>query len=292
MVNTRTKDFKRIEGRLNALTADYSRKFLINANSPDIDSLLFSLTHRFGAIQYHTGLIEKHLQKIVDEAINDGVNFMRKHIGIDFQLAFLFDDLVFNMMSFYDYFASYILYIAYDEEIRGRAKGYDPLIRNEHKYDHLDKISFYLRWTAVAKMCKPKPEQKQLIGEPNKFVSTEFSKIIHKHDQKFIEPLRKFRDRVIHNNTAHPSIKFKFVGGDENIIEFKTLSSLLEKFKSYSENFEEAVNNLSEDFLESVEDIIFAIDAYIEENRRVPKGEEFFLYEHEIEEYKKKGIID
>lgn len=292
MVDTRIKDFNRIEGRLNALTENYSRKFLKKPDCPDIDSLLFSLSHRLRAVQYHSELIDNHLQRIVFEAINDGVNYMRKHNDLDFPLAFLFDDLVFNMMSFYDYFASYILYIAYDKEIRSRAKDYDPLIRKEHKYDHLDEVIYFLSWTAIARMCKPKPEQNKIIEEPNKFINTDLAKTIHPYDQKIVEPLSKFRNGLIHNKTAHPSINFKFVGGDGNVINFKTPFSLLEKFKSYSENFEEAVNQLTDDFLESVEDIILAAEAYIENNRRVPKGEEFFLYKHEIDEYKKKGIID
>lgn len=282
-METFKKDFQRVEGRIAPLTLDYIRKFL-NQGCNDIYLLRYGLIHRIGAVHYHAKLLDDYIGKITHLANGPYDDYIHREMQLNFRLSYFFDDLIFNMMSFYDYFAGFICYITYDKEIREMAEGYNPLNDKEHKYEHLTNALYQMSWTSIARLCKKEPEQKQLLGiKENRFYQTELAKVINNHDQKFVEQLSRFRNRIIHNEVSSPIINITYVGAGPNKIRFQTPKNLIERFPDFPQELDEATEIMLKSFLDGVEQIILSMRDYIENNRRIPKGGEIYKYKSEIE---------
>jgi hypothetical protein len=283
-MKTFKKDFQRVEGRIPPLTLDYIRKFL-NQGCKDIYLLRYGLIHRLGAVHHHAELLNDYMGKVSHLANSSYDEYIHREMQLNFRLSYFFDDLIFNMMSFYDYMAGFLCYIAYDKEIREMAEGYDPLNNEEHKYEHLSNALYNMSWTSVARLSKEEPEQKQLLGiTENKFHKTKLAEIVNEHDNKFVEQLSRFRNRIIHNQVASPIISVTLVGSGPNEIDFRTPKNLIDRFPTYPQELDKATEVMLNSFVDGVEQIILAMRDYIENNRRIPKGEEIYKYKSELEE--------
>lgn len=274
----------RINGRIVPLSLEYLRK-IINQGCNDIYLLRNGLSHRIGALIFHEDVLQNMIKNITKDALENPFDFHSngKDIIYTFRLSYLFDDIIFNMMAFYDYLASFIGYILYDDEIRSLAEDYDPLNQNEVNVDHLRAVLYKMSWTEIATMCKSGATKKFLKFEGNKFHGTELSTVISNHDTQFIEGLSRYRNRIIHNESDSPNLQLTISIPENSRIKFYTPSSFEKYFSPAHEDFKESLDLLINNFADSIEEIFNALENYIETNRRVEKGKEFILYKHELE---------
>lgn len=275
----------RINGRIVPVSLEYMRK-IINQGCNDIYLLRNGLSHRIGAIIFHEDILQNMIKNITKDALDNPFDFHSngKDLIYTFRLSYLFDDLIFNMMSFYDYLAGFIGYIVYDEEIRSLAEGYDPLNQKEKKVDHLRGVLYKMSWTEIAKMCKGGTNKKILKFKGNKFFGTELSKVISTHDEKFIEGLSRYRNRIIHNESDSPNLHLTISIPSNSKIKFFAPPSFEKYFSKSPKNFEEALDLLINSFADSIEEIFNALENYIESNRKVERGKEFVQYKHELKD--------
>jgi len=275
----------RINGRIGPVSMEYMRK-IINQGCNDIYLLRNGLNHRVGALIFHVDILLNMIKNIRKDALENPFEFHTngKDLVYTFRLSYLFDDLVFNMMSFYDYLASFIGYIVYDEEIRSIAEGYNPLNQNENNVEHLREVLYKMSWTVIAIMCKKGPNKKFLKFKGNKFYGTELSNVISTHDNNFIEGLSRYRNRIIHNESDSPNLNLTIGIPSGSEIKFFTPPSFEKYFNEAPENFEEALNSFINSFADSIEEIFDVLENYIESNRKVEKGKEFVQYKHELGE--------
>lgn len=284
-MSSKKSRLSRINGRIVPVSMEYMRK-IINQGCHDIYLLRNGLSHRIGALIFHEDVLRNMINNIRDDALENPFDFHSngKDLIYQFRLSYLFDDLIFNMMSFYDYLAGFIGYIVYDEEIRSLAEGYDPLDQNEKNVDHLRGVLYKMSWTEIAKMCKGGPNKKFLKFKGNKFTGTELSTVIKNHDEKFIEGLSRYRNRIIHNESDSPNLHLTISIPSNSRIKFFTPPSYEKYFSKAPENFEEAVDLLIDSFADSIEETFNALENYIESNRKVERGNEFVQYKHELNE--------
>jgi hypothetical protein len=283
-MNSKKSRLNKINGRVAPVTLEYMGK-IINQGCNDIYLLRNSLNHRIGALIFHEDVLQNTIKNITNDALKNPFNFHSNSLDIVYtlRLGHLFDDLIFNMMAVYDYFAGFIGYIVYDKEIRSLAEGYDPLNQDEENVSHLRGILYKMSWTEIARMCKGSSSKKFLSFKGNKFYNTELSRAISTHDEKFIEGLSRYRNRIIHNEIDSPSVQLT-ISMSNSEVNFFTPPSFEKYFGKAPENFEEAVNLLINSCADSIEEIFDTLENYIESNRKVEKGKEFVQYEHELSE--------
>ncbi|MEX0648524.1 MAG: hypothetical protein WEA56_16310 [Balneolaceae bacterium] len=284
-MSSKKATLSRINGRIVPVTLEYMRK-IINQGCNDIYLLRNGLSHRIGAIIFHEDILKNMIKNITQDALDNPFDFHSngKDLIYTFRLSYLFDDLIFNMMSFYDYLAGFIGYIVYDDEIRSLAVGYDPLDQRGKKVNHLRSVLYKMSWTSIAEMCKGDSNKNFLKFRENKFFGTELSQVIKAHDEKFIEKLSKYRNRIIHNESDSPNLHLRISIPSNSKINFFTPPSFEKYFGKSPKNFEEALKLLINSFADSIEEIFNALETYIESNRKVEKGKEFVLYKHELED--------
>lgn len=273
----------RINGRIVPVSLEYMRK-IINQGCNDIYLLRNGLSHRIGAIIFHEDILQNMIKNITREALENPFDFHSngKDLIYTFRLSYVFDDLIFNMMSFYDYLAGFIGYIVYDEEIRSLAVEYDPLDQRDKKVDHLRGVLYKMSWTEIAKMCKGGPKKKFLEFNENKFFDTGLSHVVKAHDENFIEKLSKYRNRIIHNESDSPNLHLTISIPSNSKIKFFAPPSFKKYFGKSPKNFKEALDLLITRFSDSIEEIFDALEIYIESNRKVERGKEFVQYKHEL----------
>ena len=284
-MSSKRSRLSRINGRIVPVSLEYMRK-VINQGCNDIYLLRNGLIHRIGAIIFHEDILSNMINNITKNALKNPFDFHSdgKDLIYTFRLSYLFDDLIFNMMSFYDYLAGFIGYIVYDEEIRSLAVGFDPLDQNEKNIDHLRSVLYKMSWTEIAKMCKGGPNNKFLEFESNKYFDTELSQVITNHDKNFIEGLSRYRNRIIHNESDSPNLHLTISIPSNSKSKFFAPPSFEKYFSKSPEIFEESLNLLINNFSDSIEEIFNALENYIESNRKVDKGKEFLLYKHELDD--------
>lgn len=260
----------------------------------DIFLLRDSLSERLSAVYFHMELI-LDIQNSTDHVVRNAKLDIELHLFVDKQknrIQHVFDDIIFNMMSLFDYTAGFAAYIFYGDQIRARAKGYDPLrIRSSegNKFGHLSSILEVLSWRTVAEMCnsaRPRNNIASLKGNPMRGSVT--AKKIVKWDQKLISPLRSYRNDVIHNRTDFGGGGFSISFGKRSNSKFTAHPPI--RFRSHfdfgnpgdKQTIIDAAFWLSQQAMNALQELIQAFEIDTEKRRSVPRGAEHITWKDEF----------
>jgi hypothetical protein len=268
------RELGKIDNRFLEVSIDYKRK-IVGRFCNDMDMLTSSLIYRKDALHFHLDLIQSPLEYFSD--------YLSQPKGLDHgaqlsvfegrKMNYLFDDIVFNMVSFYDYFATFGAYIFYGEVIRNKAKGYDPLNIKNEKIDHLLDALSKISWKKFANLAHTDPSRKSYLEyDPQPLQASTFSKEVVKWNRNFIYDLIELRHDIIHNKIAPVSNSFSFNPRDGGKYDFKVHGMFVNKFPDASNSYEGALTFLIENFTESLLKFCDRLKQDIVENRKVEKG--------------------
>lgn len=273
------KDLKKIEDKFIKIGLDYSRK-IVNCQCNDINLLRGSLLYRNGAIGYQLELIHSyrdHLTNLLDQ--KDGYKIAQDlSIRPSRKLNYHFDDLIFNIMSFYDYLAAYLIYVFYGEEIRNSAVDYDPLSFTNERFDHLTPILQRINWTEFAKLVR-KEEESRLTYNPEIIQESSTSSDVLEFDNSYIIHISRLRNDIIHNKASMvgQSLSYDLTAGAE--FNFRAPGKFQEFFPELETNYMEAVRFIVKNFADSILKIASSLLEDIESNRNTKKGDEWISFD-------------
>ena len=273
----------KIDNKFREVSTDYKRK-IIGRSCNDMDILTSSLIYRKGALYFHLDLIENYLNYISEylsqpEGINHGALFYPIE---GMRMNYLLDDFIFNMVSFYDYFATFGGYIFYGEIIRNKAIGYDPLNIKNEKIDHLNDALSNISWKKFANLANTDPSRKSnLEYDPKILHASTFSKEVVKWNRSFIYDLIELRHDIIHNKITPVSNSFSLNPTDGGKYDFKVHGMFVNKFPNVSNSYDGVLTFFIENFTESLLKFCDCLKQDIEDNRKVEKGKEFIKYKSE-----------
>lgn len=275
---------RKIENNLQTISFDYSRK-IVNTVCDDMTTMRDYLIYRNGAIGFHLDLIIDHLDYYSDLLKQPKGLEIGSHISVKagWKMNHLLDDLIFNLMSFYDYFAAYVIYVFNGEEIRKSSNGYNPLSlknkKREHLYQSLRKIS----WLEMAKFVKNNPDRKSKLRYNLKpILSSTVSEKIKKWDSNFVYRLYKLRSDIIHNKVTPVGNNVSYDFRDGAKIIFTVHGMYKEMFPSESQNYNDTVDFLITSYSKSVIECTEELIKDIESNRLVKKEDMFQKWEWEL----------
>jgi hypothetical protein len=285
-----TKSFEKLIHQINSQISfakqDYERKILDNF-CPDLDPITDNLIYRNYSVRFHLELIQDYTDYLTGilkspEGYRKG-SFMSTNSGL--KLNFLFDDLIFNMISFYDYFATFIVYFFYGNEIRSTANDYNPLDLKNKRFDHLEKFLRSISWVSVINLAKnsTKDLPKEIKVEPHKFQKSKTSKIVENWHSKFVYKLSQLRNQVIHNQVTpiNNVFTYDFVKGGK--YDFSIHGQFADLFPDVNNEYGDAVSFLVISYTQSILDSIESLIEDVENNKRVKKEDMFINWKHEIE---------
>lgn len=160
----------------------------------DIYRLQDNILYRLSSLNWHINSLLKHhkaFETIFKKNPGDPIIY-------DFHNAscFMFDDLVFNLMALYDYYANYIAYFLLSSN--KQTIGWNSLANGARKQD-------------------------------NKFYKYEFAKILCDHNHNWVERINDFRSKVIHRNIQKGKEKSVISWSKGQILEFRLLYSIPKK---------------------------------------------------------------
>lgn len=275
------KELFKVENKLISITTDYSRK-IVNRPCDDMSLLRQSLIYRNGAIGFQLDLIDNY-QKDLKGILNQkkGLDIAQSMVlSPSRKLNYLFDDLVFNLISFFDYFAAFSIYILYGEEIRSKAEGYDPL-SSKNNFEHLINVLWQINWTEFAKLCKEN-EKSRLNFNPKEIYTCNIIKEVINYDESFIYPLSKLRNDIIHNKASLVGQSLSYNPVDGARFSFYSPGKFQELFPGVSENYQEAIEFLITSFSGCIINFQDSLLLDIEKKRQVPKGKEWIKFKSEL----------
>lgn len=273
------KDLKKIEDKFIKIGLDYSKK-IVNCQCNDINLLRGSLLYRNGAIGYQLELIQNyrtHLTDLLDQ--KDGFKIAQDlSIRPSRKLNYHFDDLIFNIMSFYDYLAAYVIYVFYGEEIRDSAVDYDPLSFTNEKFGHLIPVLRKINWTEFAKLIR-EGEKSKLKYNPKVVQESSTSNEVLEFDNSYIIHISRLRNDIIHNKASivGQSLSYDLTAGAE--FNFSAPAKFQEFFPDLETNYMEAVRFIIQNFTDSILKIADSLLEDIESNRNTEKGDEWISFE-------------
>ncbi|MEP1152163.1 MAG: hypothetical protein ABJH08_10590 [Balneola sp.] len=278
------KGLGKIDNNLRTISFDYSRK-MVNTFCDDMNLMRDYLIYRNGAIGFHLDLIRDHLDYYS--------NLLKQPRGFEkgsylsfnagWKMNYILDDLIFNQMSFYDYFSTYIMYIFYGDDIRSSVKGYDPLSLKNSKIDHLDKAFRNISWIEMSKFIKNNSSRKsKLHYNLNTISNSTVSEMIKGWDSRFVYKLYKLRSDIIHNKVTPVGNNVSYNPIDGGKFNFSVHGMYKEMFPNEDIKFEEAIEFLVKNYSNSVIECTEALISDIEENRRVKKEDMFQNWEWEL----------
>lgn len=270
---------KQVGGLFLRAALDYERK-VTGRPCSDIRMLRASMLHRLSAIDWHIQLMHDY-ESQATQAIRtrDGFDSAHElemmHTG---RMRSLFDDVVFNLMSLFDYTAGFIGYVFYGDEIRDAAE-YDPLDHDEERTDHLRRKKSRIDWSNIRNAYF----RRKLYFGTNRLKDTEVVKVIDKWEGRLLSPLRNYRNDIIHHSADRTaggySLKLMDVTQSEIFVhpppEFKDKFDIAD---DDTENLFDSVLWLFEESLSALEYLAKNLMTDIEERRNVEKGEEHILF--------------
>ena len=246
---------KRIDGRTMKIGLDFTNKIGgIGKGSENIYAARNSLIYRLGSIRFHLTNyvnfridIEDQLEKL------GGFSISPIESGqISSHYSYMFDDLIFNLVSFLDYLGNLI-----DQTVNeGRIKD----------------------WPGLAKAAKPKSS--------NKFNKLQVAQDIIKFDKEIAQKLYEYRSELIHEK-AHEvghTLTLKSRGFDEvkpfTPRGFVTKFHELRKLKKEGNGIllDNTIVWLTTNFFEETYSVMTAAIADIDAGRKIAKEDEPFKF--------------
>ncbi|MEX1014238.1 MAG: hypothetical protein WDZ80_03710 [Candidatus Paceibacterota bacterium] len=275
------KGLIKIENNLQTVSFDYSRK-MVNTFCDDMTLMRDYLKYRNGAIGFHLDLIKDHLDYYSDLLKQPKGYDIGVHLSFNagWKMNYLLDDLIFNEMSFYDYFSTYILYVFYGGEIRNKAKGYDPLSIKNKKRDHLNRALKNISWLQMAKFVKNNPDRKSKIPyKLSPILKSSVSEKIKSWNSEFVYKLYKLRSDIIHNKVTPVGNNVSYNSVDGGKFSFSVHGMYRDMFPNTGNSFEDAVEFLIKSYSNSIIECTEALINDIEKNRLVKKEDMFQKWE-------------
>ncbi len=278
------KHLHQIEGKLQTISMDYERK-IINTSCNDLNLLHYCLIYRNGSIGYHLDLTANHLDHYANflktkEGIINGP-LISTSVGM--KMTYLLDDLIFNLMSFYDYFATYVLYVFNGDEIRKSAKGYDPLNTRNKKSEHLRNAMKKISWMELSKLAKNNPNRKaRLKYDSEPLLSSIVKNTIIHWDNTFVYKLGKLRSDIIHNEIMPVADRYTDSSLEGARFHFSVHGKFSELFPKVGDDYTEVITFLINSFTKSIHACTSDIIKDIENNRLVKKEDMFLKWKHEL----------
>lgn len=276
------RELGKIDDQFLEVSIDYKRK-IIGRFCSDIDMLTSILLYRKGALSFHLDLINSHLKHFSEYLSNPESLNQSAHLSLfeGRKMNFLFDDMIFNMVSFYDYFATFGVYVFYGETIRNKVEGYDPLDIKNKNLDHLLEALSEISWKRIANLAN-KNRKSNLGFDPKEIQSTTFSKEVVNWNRNFIYNLIELRHDIIHNKIAPVSNRFSYNPVDGAKYSFEVHGMFVKKFPNADNSYEGALTFLINNFTESILAFCNCLKQDIESNRKIEKGKEFIKYKSEL----------
>lgn len=174
-------------------------------------------------------------------------------MSVALRQEFLFDSIIFNTISFFDYLSCFLSFIIFN-----------------------DKKS---QWQSIANSARTK----------SSFKETEIAKTIDNLDRVFVSKLNQYRSELIHYSKDNVGFNtsFDLKQGIEKIVVFAPLG-FNKKFRKEFKNLDKKELDLNTIIIwildiitEETARLLADIEAYIESNRVVPKGKEIIKFKNE-----------
>ena len=253
------KEINLISNSMIGLGLEYVNKMSGQFKSPKNDvffKLRNSIQYRLGAILFHFTLlldIQKRFQHRIDrDPFNNEESIKWMILGGEQQYA-LFDSIVFHIISLFDYLGNLIDYI-----LCGKSQS-------------------RLKWNGVIKLSYDNNSSLSKISIKN---------IIQKWHSNFIDVLYNHRSDLIHYKMDFGSSSYTIdLGKGKANLRIEAPHRFMTNFKELKKISEDnkvginyAVNWLIKKSTVATTEIINSIFLEMEENRKVPKGKEIFIF--------------
>jgi hypothetical protein len=278
---------RRVSGLFQNAALDYERK-VSGPHCGDIFLLRNSVVHRVSAIRFHINMMhdfERHASDVIGSP--KGLDAAHQLEAVHtHRMRCMFDDVVFNLMSLFDYIAGFLAYVFYGDKIRDRADGYNPLRMKEDRSEHLTKVLVRIDWRRISDSW----DRKTLAGLGGDEISgAKIEPVLEKWDQKLLSHLRTYRNDVIHNREDYTRGGWRISIGNSNDsdIFIHPPSRFTDQFdlpESANENLFDSALWLVQQAMNASEELIEKVHEDIEDLRQVPRGQEHIRWKHEIEE--------
>jgi hypothetical protein len=253
-LNTINNNCTLFDGILVSTGMDYIRKISGTLDNPELYKLRDSVSLRLQSIIYHYDLLasinisgrEYFYNSVASPVYGDSVSLKQD---------FLFDSIIFNAMSFFDYLSCYMYFIVF-----GRKKG---------------------DWRSIVKQA-----QKNV-----NFKESGLAKTINSLHSELVNKLDQYRGELIHNVDDHlpNNQSYFFVKGTVVVTVFAPVrfrEKFREEFKGYK-NDQLDINSIALWLIDCITngtiEILKEIKKFIESNRKVPKGKEIISFKKEEE---------
>ncbi|KSA12507.1 hypothetical protein [Maribacter dokdonensis] len=241
-------DKNRIDGLVVTISSDYIRKITGTLKNDDFYELRNSMAIRLESIYFHYELLLQLHTPGQDKGIRE--IGPRSVMEVSLKQQFLFDSIIFNAISFFDYLSCFISFILFKTKKS--------------------------QWQSIANYSRSKVD----------FNKTDLAKVIDKSDRWLVSKLNQYRSELIHYSSDNVgfSTSFDFKKGQEKIKVYAP-PSFTKKFKKEFRNLEK--NDLDLNIVliwlldtinhETIQ-ILSKIESYIETNRIIENGKEIIKF--------------
>ncbi len=260
------EDINKLSSLFIALGFDYITYIDISVNQDKIYKLRDSILYRLFASRYHLDLLLQHLinsdsiftQIYRKSLTNNAISLHQNEDIFIRQISALFDSLIFQLGSLFDYTSNLIEYCC-----SGRNNG-------------------NFKWTQLRKSFR---------GEGNPLSELPISKIIRKLDNEFVGKLYDHRSYVIHESISIPkstlTINIKAAECTVTYIAPKTLTKRFSELKDLSKTYDLTLKYvliwILDKTIESFEEIAFGVKETMEQTKKHDQGG--FFYKDKNGEY-------
>lgn len=176
-----------------------------------------SLIYRMNAIQFHYYLLKTAKQKGLEILSNDFPNNDPiKHINIVKEIYYLFDDLIFNIASIFDYLGNFVGYI------------------------YLGESKIKIKWNGIVSSC---------FDKSSKIENNKLKEFIIESNKAFVNHLYGYRSDIIHEkmdgSESIKSVKIKMPGPIEHEFIIRIPKMLKSKLKYLKANNDDDITTIA-----------------------------------------------
>ena len=241
-------DKNRINGLVITIGFDYIRKITGRIKNDEFFELRDSLTLRLESIYFHYELLSQ--LNISGQAKRSQELGPSSAMSISLKQQFLFDSIIFNVISFFDYLSCFLSFMLFKTK------------RSQ--------------WQSIAHNSRSKVD----------FKETELAKAIDRSDRLLVSKLNQYRSELIHYSNDNVGLSTSF-NTKEGLgkVNIYSPSSFTKKFKK---EFQKLGKNeldlntvliwLLDTINHEIHDILSNTQSYIEINRTVEKGKEIIKF--------------
>lgn len=245
------KQKEEINGRITKVGIDYVRKISGKLNNEDFYDLRNSLVLRLESVFYHYEILRQLNISGKQRSYNHLGPFQASQTSL--KQGFLFDSLIFNSVSFFDYLSCFISFIAFKNK--------------------------KTQWQSIAQSSRSN----------TKFKESKLAKSIDETDRYFVVKLTQYRGELIHyeNDKNEFSTSLDLKNNLEKINIFAP-NNFVKKFNKELKHLDKKdldINTIGIWILDLItsetKNILGEIENYIEENRIIEKGKEIITFKND-----------